>query len=310
MIQQSKNGTGSIEAVAMAHAMNGDLPPVGPTVTVRLLVTPPMAELWLESFNFNNRRFDEALISSLVSEIRRGAWVCTHQGIAFTAGRCLSDGQHRLEALRRCGVPLEMLVTFNQPDECRDKVDIGKNRSLVNKLELVGDSNSKRRFTLVRQCIGLLFGHLKGMPRTVESFRVLERPFCVGVEYVVALGDGFRPWTAAPIMGAVAFAYRANPETVAMFAKNVISGEGLQSGDPEYALRRGVEVMGPNGRGGSAARMLLSNKTLAAIAAKIEGRRLVKVQENRESISFFRGQYTAAESSAISAIVGRASTLE
>lgn len=62
------------------------------------LVTPKMAAEWLK-LNTANRKLRRWWASAIASAIKRGEYVCTHQGVAFSASGVLLDGQHRLVAI-------------------------------------------------------------------------------------------------------------------------------------------------------------------------------------------------------------------
>lgn len=93
-------------------------------------VTPSMASNWLES-NTINRRLRQSVVDSLVTAFKRGEYRLTHQGIAFSDGGELLDGQHRLKAISEMppSFSVEMVVTRGLPKDAFMVIDKGLKRS-------------------------------------------------------------------------------------------------------------------------------------------------------------------------------------
>lgn len=98
--------------------------------TVRTLVTPEMAAMWLRTSK-NNRKIKVARVERLADDIRCGRWRETHQGIAFSISGVLIDGQHRLRAIVVSGIAIMLNVTHEVDDGAVGAVDIGAVRSAV-----------------------------------------------------------------------------------------------------------------------------------------------------------------------------------
>ena len=103
-------------------------------------VTPEKAADWLKN-NFRNRKLSAAAIVAYARDMLAGAWVATHQGVAFNDRDELIDGQHRLHAIVRSGVTVRMMVTFGLPATIpgremttMDAVDRGATRTVGDQL--------------------------------------------------------------------------------------------------------------------------------------------------------------------------------
>lgn len=94
----------------------------------RMTITPEMAARWLEK-NTHNRKLQTKNIDQYAQDMRNGDWQYTHQGICLAADGTIVDGQHRLHAIVRAGVPVEMLVTRNAPFTIQGVVDAGTVRN-------------------------------------------------------------------------------------------------------------------------------------------------------------------------------------
>jgi hypothetical protein len=96
--------------------------------TVIETITPDIACLYLK-FNNNNRPLRKSHIWELASDMIKGNWQVTHQGIAFDITGRLIDGQHRLHAIIEAGVPIKTSVTRGCSASSFSILDRGSNRS-------------------------------------------------------------------------------------------------------------------------------------------------------------------------------------
>jgi len=94
-----------------------------------MTITPKMAQTFLAN-NTENRKKRGWWVTCIANMIKRGEWILTHQGIAFTKSGKLIDGQHRLEAIVESGIPIEMLIVFDVDDAAFKVVDSGVKRTL------------------------------------------------------------------------------------------------------------------------------------------------------------------------------------
>jgi hypothetical protein len=94
-----------------------------------ITVTPEIAKNWLE-LNIENRRHRGWWSSALANMIRRGEWIVSHQGIAFSKSGILIDGQHRLHSIVESQTPVEILVTRGLSEDAYKVIDTGMKRTL------------------------------------------------------------------------------------------------------------------------------------------------------------------------------------
>lgn len=83
---------------------------------IKTLVTPVMAETWLNERNNKNRRISPVHVNRLANEMVAGRWAMNGETIVFDQDLTLVDGQHRLTAIVRSGVTVEMLVVTGVED--------------------------------------------------------------------------------------------------------------------------------------------------------------------------------------------------
>lgn len=106
-----------------------------------LTVTPEMAEQWLEK-NTHNRTLTKDHVQQLARAMANGEWELTYEAIRFNGDGTLIDGQHRLAAIVKSGVPIQTAVVFNLPRTTQLVVDGGKKRRLSDALQLRGEANA------------------------------------------------------------------------------------------------------------------------------------------------------------------------
>lgn len=104
-------------------------------------ITPEIAKEMLEA-NTHNRSLSEAHLARLIDDLKNGNWQFNGESIKFDANGNLLDGQHRLTAIARTGIPADMLVITGLPNKAQTVMDTGKKRTLGNMLQLDGYSDA------------------------------------------------------------------------------------------------------------------------------------------------------------------------
>jgi len=103
-------------------------------------ITPDKARDYLRQ-NIGNRPIKMMKLKALMSDLQKGQFKLTHQGIAFDRDGVLIDGQHRLKAIAETGIPAPMYVTRNCDPESFRVIDCGSTRSPQDVLKHVGSKN-------------------------------------------------------------------------------------------------------------------------------------------------------------------------
>jgi len=102
-------------------------------------ITPSMAITYL-TLNTDNRPMREGWVKQLSEMIKNGEWQPTHQGIAFSVNGKLLDGQHRLSAIAKSGIPVNMLVIRDLPNDAFKTIDCGLKRTAADLTKLSSSS--------------------------------------------------------------------------------------------------------------------------------------------------------------------------
>lgn len=92
------------------------------------VVSPELAKEYLKA-NRKNRPVRKHLVDWIAEQIERGEWRVSHQGIAFDKNGDLIDGQHRLMAIAKAGVPVEIVVSTGVDPAAFQVIDCGQRRT-------------------------------------------------------------------------------------------------------------------------------------------------------------------------------------
>lgn len=115
------------------------------------LVTPEMALKWLAA-NPSNRPVSDPVVRQYAADMKAHRWKTTHQGIAFDRSGDLLDGQHRLRAVIRAGVPVRMLVFRDCDRATFDRLDTGRKRTAADALSIDGTEHA-RTLAAIARCV-------------------------------------------------------------------------------------------------------------------------------------------------------------
>lgn len=215
-------------------------------VTCRETITPEIARKYLEC-NYSNRAVRSSWVEELVGKIQRGQWEFTHQGIAFDVTGRLVDGQHRLMAIARAGMPCDVLVTRDLADGVYRHIDSGKVRSLADRVHLTTESahHNAIAVSIMRAYVLATCGK---RPAPQE---LIENQFLAMSDEVMMVVDSFRSrqrhLTTGPIGAAIACYATKHPNRAREFMKSLLAGTGLEEGSSVLTLREAAM----NGRLGS-----------------------------------------------------------
>lgn len=112
-------------------------------------ITPKLAEEILTKHydriakgEFRQRPIFRSVVHKYAADMKSDHWDVTPEPIIFDENDDLSDGQHRLEAVRDSGKTIEFTVTRGWPAEVINNIGGGKSRTVANKMHLNGQLNA------------------------------------------------------------------------------------------------------------------------------------------------------------------------
>jgi hypothetical protein len=141
--------------------------------TENLIITPPLAQEWLDTRKKDNCRHSEGKIRRYSKVMAAGGWMLTHQGIAFDPEGKLHDGYHRLHSIVKANIPVEMAVTWNVDPESYKVIDVGFTRTPGHMFRMAGsthpDTEAAAVRLMLRYRIALDKGNMPGDSLTTDE---------------------------------------------------------------------------------------------------------------------------------------------
>lgn len=126
-------------------------------------VTPQIAEEWLGK-NVHNRNIRGRIVDAYARDMAAGRWRLTGEAVKFSTNGTLLDGQHRLQAVIRAGVPVELFVLRGLEPETQEVMDSGSARTAGDALRLRGQT---ARYTSLAAAARL--GVLRGADTSIDG---------------------------------------------------------------------------------------------------------------------------------------------
>lgn len=246
-------------------------------VQTSVKITPSMAEAILKN-NEHNRPLSERHVTVLAGAMKRGEWMLTGEAIKLDADGRLLDGQHRLRAIIKSGVTVEMTLIKGVNTEAFHVIDTNsKPRGASDIMAISGEKNP-----LVLAAAARLIKNWEYDPdftiRThvwtpAELENVLERHPKLR-EHTDSKGALSKMLPPSYI---TAFKYlfsRTNEREAQHFMDRLATGVGLEKNNPILLLR---DLLSAN----KSARTKYAKKVIAAVVIKAFNYHLAGVTPSR-----------------------------
>lgn len=209
-------------------------------------VTPAMAVQWLTLVIDLNRNVNDRRVQALSLDMQAGRWLVTHQGIAFSVEGRLIDGQHRMHAVVRAGIPVEMMVNVNCDPATFKVIDVGIVRTSGHILHMAAIKNA----TGMAAAVTLEYIYANDLTNGGGSIASLTKTMILeeaqtnpGLSASLDFCTAFKSdWIGLLPASQVAFVHHRAKRTATRdladeFVEGLATGIGLQRGDPRLALR-------------------------------------------------------------------------
>jgi hypothetical protein len=207
-----------------------------------VLVTPEIAERYLKNRS-PNRHIKPGHLQFLVRQMKDGEWKFTGETLIFDENNQLLDGQHRCSACAKSGVPFLSLVVRYVPRSAYDRIDLSAKRTNADVLSIEGVSYANIAAAAVARLLehrrsGIWYDARSDIPgheifRALPDFPGIEQHFIPAKELTRQFGGGRGMWAAARYL-----TFQQDAATAQPFWEKMISGVGLEPGDPELRLRQ------------------------------------------------------------------------
>ena len=104
-------------------------------------ITPDLAREYLKA-NIINRPLKPKVVDTYAERMRKGQWKMSGEPICFLKGGALGNGQHRLYAVIKTGIPITFLIVRGCDPDSLYVYDSGVNRTVADGIGLDGIPNS------------------------------------------------------------------------------------------------------------------------------------------------------------------------
>jgi hypothetical protein len=133
-----------------------------------IIVTPDIATAYL-AMNAGNRPLTESHVISLSKSMIRGEWIFNGDSIRITKSGKLIDGQHRLSAIVKSGLPQKAMVVTGLDDDAFLTIDCGRVRGAQDILSIQGYQCTTTLATAARYIININSGNGLCMQNTASK---------------------------------------------------------------------------------------------------------------------------------------------
>ena len=141
-----------------------------------ITITPEIAAAYLD-VNAGNRPLTSSHVDNLSSAMSRGEWIFNGDSVRIANSGRLIDGQHRLNAIIKCGIPQKMMVVSGLDDKAFLTIDCGRLRQPADTLAIKGFKHTSALSSAARFLMNINSGHTihgKGSAQKYTSTQILE----------------------------------------------------------------------------------------------------------------------------------------
>lgn len=228
----------------------------------------------LLSMNTKNRFIRKRVVERYAREIEAGKWLLTNQGIGVSWDDVLVDGQHRLEAIKKCGYPaLPLLIVYGLDPAASIAVDQHAKRSTGDCLLFSFDTRVSKNAPSIANVLHRTKNGWQAQASARECLEIIEK-YMDEIEFVTSIpvSGGF---FAAPYFAAFihAIEFGANKDYVADFIRQVEAGEKLERDMPAFHFRNYIISTKSSG-GGRDIQTERYSKALKATMAFVNGQKM------------------------------------
>lgn len=187
-------------------------------------------------------------MEALVQSIGLYGWVDDGMPIRFATGGRLLDGQHRLSAIVKAKITVDLVTVTDLDEKAFAVMDTGSKRFTSDALHMAGHVNTTRLAATCRMLVQLrMVSEDLSMPSALSEFTDNQQVLSLLTEFpelpehvckAMALSKHFPPLNKAFISTSVFLTYKEDPELAEKFWEAVALGANLTTTSPAYQLRQ------------------------------------------------------------------------
>lgn len=212
---------------------------------MKMTITPIIANEML-SKNTGNRKLNVMHVNRLADEMRGDNWVFTGETITFDSNDVLTDGQHRLHAVIKSGVHIEVEVISGVDNTSFGKVNCGLARTATQVVAMHGFKNTNFVAAVSKILVGIdnYIGEMRDFKvdsKKVPNHTILEKAHEIqaALEAMDLYNNMRKSGATAAESAALMYIYDVTGDfdTVSMIAKKLGDGLFSSANDPLKVLR-------------------------------------------------------------------------
>lgn len=212
----------------------------------QMMVDPDLARKWLGK-NDVNRQVKKGAVEKFTRDMKMGAWAFFGTPILLSEADehgevHLLDGQNRLLAVVASNTVQPFMVFFNMPIEVQAVVDSGNARTIADTLHMAGQRRAGQLAATARILFGISLGpdavfSTRSLPSNTEIIDMLHNNprIRTSLDAVEGIQASKLRYPVAATMWY--FGEVREPEMTKVFFEKLISGAGMEKGDPTLAFR-------------------------------------------------------------------------
>jgi hypothetical protein len=185
-------------------------------------------------------------VDFLASEMKNGRFKDNGDAIRFDVNGCLIDGQHRLAACVKSGVPIvDAIIVLGLEPEAIDTIDSGKRRKASDKVHLRGYARANNLAAAARMRLAYFNGDICATHKysDLEILRTIDEKHDVLAEAVSMANRIYKsPLKVVPsvLAAIISLSLEYSREKTVEAVDKIVSGEELTAGDPCLAFRKTI----------------------------------------------------------------------
>lgn len=199
--------------------------------------------------NKQNRPISDKNLSAILVEMERGNFKITGESIKFSKNGSLLDGQHRLTAISKSGIEMNMLIVRGLDDDAFKYIDTGKTRTAADVLGIENVKNPSRIAAMIKFIINFNRGNYFGQSSNDNRGRT---------RLTNSIVSDFNQKNSEALLKSIPYGYnkdnrlvsgaflasfhyifdKISPSEADDFCHKVATGENLSKESPIYLLRQ------------------------------------------------------------------------
>jgi hypothetical protein len=245
------------------------------------MITPELAGEIIAHRNPVNRKIAQIKLAQTCSDITDGRFRVNGESIVFDRSGNLIDGQHRMMACHKTGIPIITLCAFGIDGEAQKTIDLGKLRSAGDIATLGGVAEANHVAAAARMVLAYESGDGSSLGRpsaistsSVTAFIDRRHELIVAVSWT----SRFKPTLMgicprSVVAAARVILERAYGPAVVEYLEQFATGENINASDPAFSVRKRLW-------GKRVAHGIALEAIFRGAVAYMEGRSLTRVEIN------------------------------